>query len=118
MSYKLFLKGFRRIFGWPLQEPNIVKQLLGLCLGRRPVSEYVLEFHILSAQIVWNEIVLQGTFLHSLSDHIKNQIAARDESENFDKLINLAISIDKCFRECRREKNYRTTPKDSLLPVS
>ncbi|XP_037554056.1 attractin-like protein 1 [Nematolebias whitei] len=59
-TYPQLLKEFRRIFDRPLQASNAVKRLLGLRQGRRPVSEYALEFRILATQTRWDELALQG----------------------------------------------------------
>lgn len=52
--------------------------------------------------------------MNSLSDYIKDQVAAYDKPESCDELIQLAISIDVCFQERLREKD----DKSQRFPVS
>lgn len=42
------------------------------------VAEYAMEFHILAAECGWDEVALQGVFLHGLSESIKDELGARD----------------------------------------
>lgn len=99
-----------------MHESNAVMRLLGLRQGRQPVLEHALKFCNIAAQTGWNEHAIQGTFLHSLSNVIKDQTACRDEPSGLDELINLAICLDKIFQECLQEKNYNS--QRSLLTGS
>lgn len=107
VSYGQFLSEFRRIFDHPLQEANAVKRLLNLRQGGRPASDHALRFRLLAAQTKWNDAALRGTYLHSLSEYVKDQLAARDEPETFDELVKLSICLDERHSERRREQNYK-----------
>lgn len=90
----------------PFAETNAIKRHLGLTQGWQPVPEYALKFCILATHIGWKKTALQDTLLNYLSDPIKEQITAWNKPEGFDKLIELAVSIDEWFWEWRREQNY------------
>lgn len=50
--------------------------------GSRSVANYAIEFRILVAESGWHEIALQGAFIPGLSEEIKDELAARDETDS------------------------------------
>lgn len=70
-----------------------------LSISSRSVAQYALDFHIASAESGWDQRALQGAFFHGLSENIKDELAARDESSNLGSLISLAIHLDNRLRE-------------------
>lgn len=58
----------------------------------------------MAAESGWDEISLQGAFYHGLNDYIKDELAARDETDNLESLISLSIHLDNRLCEQRRAK--------------
>lgn len=90
-----------------MQQSEAIKRLLGLRQGRQTASKHALKFWIIIARTGWGETALFGTFLNTLSDKIKDQLALRDKTKDVDDLILFAICLDERFRERQREKNYK-----------
>lgn len=85
-----------------------MKRLLNRKQGKNLVFKHALEFRTIAAWTEWDETALRGTFLHSLSDKIKNQLASRDDPQSLDELILLAMRIDNRFYKRIREQNYNS----------
>lgn len=96
------------MFDHPLQQVEAVKQLLSLKQGNNFVSKHALKYRITAAWTGWDKAKLQGNFLHSLSDHIKDILATTDKPQSLDDLINLATYIDNHFHQMRREVDYNS----------
>lgn len=45
------------------------------------------------------------SFLHGLSERLKDELAVHDVADSLDMVINLAIKLDNRIRERRRERN-------------
>jgi hypothetical protein len=52
----------------------------------------------------WDEEAIQGAFRNSLTETLKDEMVSREEPDDLDDLIYLAIRIDNRLRECRRER--------------
>lgn len=52
----------------------------------------------------WNEEALQCAFLRSLNKQVKDELGLKDESDSLDTLVSLAIRLDNCMREKRRQR--------------
>lgn len=82
-------------------------------------------------------MVLQGAYLHGLSDYIKDELEARNETSSLDELIALSITLDNRLQERhwikRSQKSHlppqpwfrqqfnspaESTPPSSVLPAS
>lgn len=116
-SFLDFVSEMRRVFDHPVQGKEAAKRLLSLRQGSLSVAEYAVEFRILAAESGWDEVALQGVFTHGLGDYIKDELAARDETDNLESLISLSIRLDNRLRERRREKAGRPqAPASRPLP--
>ena len=80
------------------------------------VSQYAVDFCILAAECGWDERALQGIFVKGLSEELKDELAARDETSSLDELISLATRLDNRLRERRRERAARLRPPYSPSP--
>ncbi|KAF7640741.1 hypothetical protein LDENG_00018150 [Lucifuga dentata] len=89
----------KKVFDHPVQGKFAAKRLLSLCQGSRSVAEYSIDFRVLAAESGWNEEALQGAYLQGLSEQIKDELAARDETDSLDSLISLSIRLDNRLRE-------------------
>lgn len=114
-SYTLFTEEMRKVFNHPVRGKDTARRLLSLCQGSRSVTEMAIEFRTLAAESGWNEVALQGVFQKALAENIKDELVSREEPDDLDELINLAICIDNRLRECRRE---RAGKSDTFSPVS
>ena len=64
----------------------------------------IVDFRELAAESGWGDEALQGVFVHGLADYVKDELAARDSASSLDESVSLAIRLDNCLRERRREK--------------
>lgn len=106
-SYTEFTKEMRKIFDHPLKGKEASKRLLSLNQGSSSVSQYAIDFRILAAESGWDDTALQGVFMRGLTDRVKDELAARDETNSLEELISLATRLDNRLRERQREKAGR-----------
>uniref|UniRef100_A0A8C6U8R8 Retrotransposon gag domain-containing protein n=1 Tax=Neogobius melanostomus TaxID=47308 RepID=A0A8C6U8R8_9GOBI len=106
-SYRDFSDEMRKIFDHPVRGKEAAKRLLALHQGASSVAQYAIDFRILAAESGWDDAALQGVFMRGLAENIKDELAARDETESLEELISLAIRLDNRLRERRREKASR-----------
>lgn len=106
-SYDAFTKEMKSIFDHPLKGKEAAKRLLMLSQGSSPVAQYAVDFKILATESGWDDTALQAAFMKGLADNVKDELAARDETENLQELISLATRLDNRLRERRREKTSR-----------
>lgn len=102
-SYNVFSQEMRRVFDHPVKGKEASKRLLSLSQGHSPVAQYAVDFRILAAESGWDDEALQAAFLRGLAENIKDELAARDESNSLEELISLAIRLDNRLRERLRE---------------
>lgn len=102
-----FTSEMLRVFDHPLQSKEASGRLLSLRQGSGPVSAYSIDFRILATECGWDDKALQGIFFRGLSEEVKDELAARDETSNLEELISLSIRLDDRLRERRRERSGR-----------
>ncbi|KAJ0069562.1 hypothetical protein NL108_008511 [Boleophthalmus pectinirostris] len=107
VSYSEFFADFKRVFTHPDYETNAAKGLLDLHQGNKSVADYSIQFRILAEESGWNDAALKGVFWRGLTDTLKDQLAARDETTSLEELISLAIRLDNRLRERCRERTAR-----------
>ena len=103
-NYKLFTDEMRRVFDCRVRGRDAATRMLNLRQGRNSVANYAIDFRVLAAESGWSDDALIPTFLHGLSDEVKDELVSRELSEGFDSLVTLAIQVDNRIRERRREK--------------
>lgn len=103
-SYPEFASEMKKVFDSPAQDKEVSSHLLSCRQGVRSVSDYSIEFRILAAESGWGDKALRGVFLRGLAENIKDELAARDETDSLDSLISLATRLDNRLRERRRER--------------
>lgn len=94
------------------------KRFLSLLQGLHSVAEFSVEFRTVAAESGWNTEALQGVFIKGLSEQIKDELAARDDPASLDTFISLAIRIDSCLHERRRERASHQFSTPAPLPSS
>jgi hypothetical protein len=72
------------------------------------------DFRTLAAGHAWNPEALVNTFLHGLSEEVKDELAAQKLPTDLDSLIALTIQIDGRLQGRRREKSSACGPNRSL----
>lgn len=82
------------------------QRLLNLRQGRRTIADYVIEFRTAAAEAGWPGQALQGVYLCSLNEAMKDQMASPDKPATFEALASLSLCIDNCLREREGEKSY------------
>lgn len=72
---------------------------------RGPVSKYKADFQTLVVKTSWDDQAITAHFYRGLKDHIKDEIARRDERPSTSKaMYDLALKIDERFYERQMEK--------------
>ncbi|KAK7916542.1 hypothetical protein WMY93_012303 [Mugilogobius chulae] len=128
-SFVAFTNEMRKLFDHPLKGKEAAKRLLALNQGSASVAQYAIDFRILANESGWDDTALQSVFLRGLTDNVKDELAARDDTAGLDELISLAIRLDNRLRERRRERvsrqplsrgHYATSPSpaSSSVPIS
>ena len=62
---------------------------------------FAVVFRMLATESAWNPESLFDTFLHRLSEVVKDELVARELPGDIDSLIALTIRIDGCMSEMR-----------------
>ncbi|KAI3361550.1 hypothetical protein L3Q82_013698 [Scortum barcoo] len=62
--------------------------------GRRSVEEYTLEFRTLPAEVDWTQDSLRAAYVNGLSEQMKDELVSRDDPQELNDLITLALRID------------------------
>lgn len=107
-SYDAFLGEFKRTFAHPISVGSAVRRLLNLREGRRSIADYLIDFRTAAAAVGWPDKALQGVYLQSLNEDMKDQLASRDEPVTFEELASLTLCVDNRLRERERERNSIT----------
>ena len=89
------------------------RKLLQLQQNTLSVADYAVEFRTL-AEGTWNMEALFNTFLHGLSEEVKDELAARELPTDLDSRIALTIRIDGQLWARRREKRPDCGPNRTL----
>ena len=86
----------RKVFDSPLsgREANRKQLECGRLILSRSVADNAVDFLMLTAEIAWNPEALFDTFLHGVSEEVKDELAAREQLMDLDSLITLTIWID------------------------
>ena len=111
-SFSSFSEEFLKVFDHPLRSKEASSRLLSLRQGENSAAKHSIDFRILAIESGWDERALQGVFLRGLRDELRDELAARDETNSLDDLISLSIRLDCRLSERRRERSggIRHTP--------
>lgn len=93
------------------QSGKVTSQILTLLQGSSSVAYFSIRLHILMARSGWNNAALQGVFIQGLAVELKDELAAREESEDLEMLISLVIQLDNRLRERRQQRNSKRPGK-------
>lgn len=113
-SYVEFTEVMKKIFDHPLKGKEAATRLLSLKQGSSSVAQYAIDFRILAAESGWDDTALQGVFIKGLNERVKDELAARDETNSFEELISLTTRLDNRLRERQREKTGRQVLSHAL----
>ena len=103
-SYQDFSEELVRVFSPILPSREASRGLLSLKQGSRSVSEFIIEFHLLTAESPWNEEALMDVFITGLGERIKDELSTRDYPRSLKELEELATRIDLRLQERCRER--------------
>ena len=104
VSARSFAEALRKVFDHRTPGREAARGLLDLRQGSSRVADHAIRFRTLASESEWGENSLCDTFLHSLSEDIKDHLAPLDLPSKFDSLVALAIKIDNRLHERRMEK--------------
>lgn len=107
-SFSVFLNDFQKVFEVPLHHKTASKRLMALRQGTQTVAEFSVHLGIVAQEARWDDCAVRGIFSNALNDHIQDQLSTRDEPDNLNDLINLAIRIDDRLHEQKNQKNYKS----------
>lgn len=93
-----YVAKMRKVFNHPVRGRDVAQRLLALRQGSHSVAESE-----------WNDEALWGVFVSGLSEAIKDERAAREETDPLEELITLAIKLDN--RLCERCKDRASHPQ-------
>ncbi|KAI3366569.1 hypothetical protein L3Q82_009185 [Scortum barcoo] len=88
------------------------------CTGWRSVEEYTLEFRTLAAEVDWMQDALCAAYVNGLSDQMKDKLFSRDDPQELNDLITLALQIDARLQACRPGATPGSRPFCSSLLAS
>lgn len=74
--------------------PNAGRRLQNLCQGCRPVYEYTQKFRTLAVESGWNNMALRVAYYQGLLEEIKDELASREEIDDLEELVAIALQID------------------------
>lgn len=105
---RAFTDTLKKVFDCSTPGREAARQLLALKQGQSRVADHAIRFRTLAADSEWNSSSLCDTFLHSLTDEMKDHLAPLDLPTDFDSLVALAVKVDNRLFE-RRRKRARST---------
>lgn len=118
VDYKKFVAELKKVFDHPVQGKEASKRLLTIRQSSRSVAEYSVEFRTVAAEAGWDDIALQTVFVNGLNDQLKDELALKDDLDNLDSIISMAIKLDNRIRERKRERSRQNQSSLShTLPV-
>lgn len=88
-------------------EREAVQRLFSLKQGEMHVTEYIIEFHYVTADSRWNEEALTDAFFQGLNDRIKDKLATKNYPGPLKNLEDLATRIYIRLVERKHEKGGR-----------
>ena len=103
-TVEAFTNALKTVFDCSTPGREAARQLLTLKQGQTRVADHAIRFRTLAADSEWNASSLCDTFLHSLTDEMKDHLAPLDLPADFDSLVALAVKVDNRLYERRREK--------------
>ena len=113
LTYNDFVSKVKGVFDHPDHSGDAAKGLLNIRQGSKSVADFSVDFRILAADAGWCDQSLRGVFINALSEQMKDELASRDDSTDFESLVTLAIKLDNRLRERRRERVSRPHPLPS-----
>jgi hypothetical protein len=90
---KELLAEVRKVFESLVSGREAASKLLDLCQNSRSAADYAVNFCTLATESAWNLESLFNTFLHGLSEVVKDELAARELPVDLDSLITLPLKL-------------------------
>lgn len=106
--YDVFLVELKKTFTHLVSEGSAVKRLLNFQQGNRGIAEFVIEFCTVATETGWRAYALQGVFLQTFNDKMKDQLTSRNEPPSFEELVSLALRIYSRLKEREAEKGIQS----------
>lgn len=109
-NFSTFSKELCRIFDPVLPEREAARRLFSVKQGDKRVTEYIIDFHAISADSRWNEEALTDAFFQGLNEKIKDELATKDYPDSLQCLEDLATRVDLRLLERKRERGSSSIP--------
>lgn len=74
--------------------------------GIKDTADYSIHFWILAANIGWNDTTLRGVYIQRWAEELKDELAAQEETPDFETVIDLTIHLDNLLRDSERGPGY------------
>ena len=84
----------KKVFYSPLSGREAAQKLPQLRQNSRSVADYAVDFRMLAVESAWNPESIFNTFLHTLSEEVKDELATRELHMDLDSLIALTLRIN------------------------
>ena len=105
------MQEMHRIFDRSTTGMDAGRELMRLQQRSSSVSDYAIEFQTLVTDSSWEGRAVIDTFLHGLTEPIKDELLTRDLPEELDRIITLVIRIDTRLEDRRRLVKPRSPPR-------
>ena len=117
-SMDTFFEAMTLLYDDPQRMASAESALVALRQGERPVEDYTAEFRRWSTDTSWNEAALRFQYRQGLSETLKDELARVAVPDTLDKLIHLAILLDRRLRERRSEcvQTFQPTKRPPRSP--
>lgn len=112
----LFCEEIKKVFDHVVSSYQAASSFFQLWLGPRSVADFAIEFWSLAAESKWTPEALVPAFHHGLSEQLKDEMAAREDIQDLDSIIFLAIRVNNCLRERRRQRREALANAPEKLP--
>ena len=88
------MQEMHRVFDQSMMGHDAGPEILRLRQGGSFVSDYSIEFQTLATDSSWEGHAVVDSFIHGLSERVKDELLTRELPKNLDSIIALAIRID------------------------
>ena len=107
-NFEEFISEFKICFGDTDSVRMTIKKIRRLRQGDHPTSFYDSDFHLLAADIPWDDLALMELFGYGLRNDVKDLLQAfPDEPKSLTEAISRAVRCDNKLFERRSERQFQ-----------
>ncbi|XP_058047932.1 transmembrane protein 168 isoform X8 [Ahaetulla prasina] len=112
-----FWQHLRTMYEDPVRMLTATRRLKELCQGKRPLQEYIAEFHLLCQDSDWNDAALVDAFQEGLSEELQDELARVEAPRTLDNLVPLCLRLDARLQRRPSRRTPRDPPSTSAPPL-